>query len=107
MPQIATLVDAGRDGDDDAYAEAAVAVDSSADSIADSAPTTMSGIRAKARAAVLLWAGTEADYSDEDKRTALARSLLTDLAGMPDSTPAARSVPVRLIVGVAGRRDWR
>ena len=50
------------------------------------APATLSGIPAKARAAVLLWAGPQSDFTQDDDTTTLARSLLTDLAGMPEAS---------------------
>jgi hypothetical protein len=84
-----------------------MSVDRLAESIAGMAPTTLSGIRAKARAAVLLWAGRETDFSDDDERTALARSLLTDLAGMPDDASVVRFGPARGTVGIGAPRDWR
>ena len=101
------LVGAARDGDEGAYEDAAMSVDRLAETITALAPTTMSGIRAKARAAVLLWAGRESDFSDDDERTALSRSLLTDLAGMRDGAPVVRLDSARRTVSVVGRRDWR
>ena len=101
------LVDAARDEDEEAYDRAGIAVDRLARDIASQAPTAMSGIRANARAAVLSWAGPETDFSDDDERTALTRSLLTDLAGMPDGASVVRFDPACRAVGIHGPRDWR
>jgi hypothetical protein len=80
------LVHSARDGDEDAYDAATVEAERLVEDIAARAPTTLEGIRAKARAAVLLWAGTDADFSYGDETAALARSLLVDLAEMPESS---------------------
>jgi hypothetical protein len=69
----------------------------------------MSGIKAKARAAVLLWAGRDSEFSGEDENdtTTLARSLLTDLAGMPDGASVVRFDLAHLTASIGGHKDWR
>ena len=101
------LVAAARAEDETSYYDACSSVDRLAVSITVRAPTTLSGIRAKARAAVLLWAGPRSDFIDEDDRTALARSLLTDLAGMPDSSSVVQFDPPSGPVVIRGRMERR
>jgi hypothetical protein len=89
------LVEAAHRDDEEGY-EADLSVDRLVNEIASRVPTTTGGIRAKARAAVLLW--PEADFSPEDQAddTALARSLLADLARMRDPSPVVRFDPADL-----------
>ena len=103
------LVEAAKDEDQAGYDQAAISVDRLANRIAFLAPTTMSGIRAKARAAVLVWDGSQSDFSDEDgdDATAHARSLLRDLAGMPDGASVVRFDPARDNGSISSHRDWR
>ncbi len=60
------LIAAGTAEDEDAFDGTAIAVERLVERIAASAPTTLSGIRAKARAAVVLWAGVGSDISSGD-----------------------------------------
>jgi hypothetical protein len=101
------LVETAKTKDEVAYDQAAASADRLTKKIVSLAPTTMSGIRAKAQVAVLLWAGTEADYSCEDEITVLARSLLTDLAGMPDTSSLVSFDQARRTSVIVGRKDWR
>jgi hypothetical protein len=102
------LVDAARVEDADAYDMATIDVDRLAKHIAGEVPTTMSGIRAKARAAVLLWAGPGSDLpGDNNEMTTLVRSLVLDLAEMPDSASVVQFRGGRGPVAIGGRRDWR
>ncbi len=101
------LTEAARDENEAGYETAAIEVDRLADRIAATAPTTLSGIRAKARAAVLLWAGPGDDFPGDDETTAIARSLLTDLAAMPDDTSVATFDPSRRVAAIGSRKDWR
>jgi hypothetical protein len=67
----------------------------------------MSGIRAKARAAALVWAGPRSSFSDdEDHTTALPRSLVTDLAGIRMALRRCGFDPGLRTVSVVGRKDW-
>jgi hypothetical protein len=77
------LVDAASDDDKAGYDRAAATVDRLVFEIGAVAPETMSGLQAKAQAALVLWAGGEADIPLGDKASALARSLIRDLAWMP------------------------
>jgi hypothetical protein len=102
------LVEAAGAENEAAYDLAAMSVDRLANVIGLMAPTTMNGIRAKARAAVLVWAGPLSDFSDdEDDTTALARSLLTDLAGMPVGASVVWFDSARRTVSIGSRKDWR
>jgi hypothetical protein len=97
-----------RDEDVGAYDLATIAVDRLVRQIAGELPTTMSGIRAKARAAVLLCAGPESELPDvDDEMTTLVRSLVLDLAGMPDSASVVQFRDGRRPVAIGGRKDWR
>jgi hypothetical protein len=92
------LVDAASNDDEDTYQQAAIIVDRLVYEIGTTVPETISGFQAKAQAALVLWACGEADISSGDKETALARSLVRDLAWMPvQRSKAPRSRP-RLIV---------
>ena len=77
------LVDAASNEDEAAYHQAAAIVDQLVYEIATTIPETISGFQAKAQAALVLWAGGEADIPSGDKSTALARSLVRDLAWRP------------------------
>ena len=87
------LVDAASNDDKESYERAAATVDRLVYEIGATTPETISGFQAKAQAALLLWAGGEADIASEDKATALARSLVRDLAWLPifqSQAPCAR-----------------
>jgi hypothetical protein len=107
LDQYQRLIAAGKQEDDALFDRTAATLDRLVQRIAAEAPTTMSGIRAKARAAVALWAGVEGDLSEGDETTILARSLLTDLARMPDEASVVRFDRADRLVGIQGRKDWR
>lgn len=77
------LVDAASNDDEHTYQRAAAIVDRLAYEIGTTVPETIGGFQAKAQAALVLWARGEADIPSGDKATALARSLIRDLAWMP------------------------
>jgi hypothetical protein len=87
------LVDAASNDDEGGYKRAAATVDRLVYEIGTTPPETMAGIRAKAQAALMMWAGCEEDISSGDRASTLARSLIRDLAWMPvveAQTPAVR-----------------
>jgi hypothetical protein len=87
------LVDAAADDDDDGYRQAAATVERLVDKIGTMTPETINGLQAKAKAAFVVWAAGEDDICPGDPITALARSLIRDLAWMPvfeSGTPRAR-----------------
>jgi hypothetical protein len=92
------LVNAASIEDRDRYQAVSATVDRLVIEIEGTVPETMSGFRAKAQAALLLWAGTEDDIPSGDKCTALARSLIRDLAWMPVYQTQASRVRPRLTV---------
>jgi hypothetical protein len=73
-----------------AFEQADMAVDSLAEKIAAMTPTTASGIRAKARAADVLWTRQELNHCSREGAGFLARSLLIDLAGLRDNASVQR-----------------
>jgi len=66
----------------------------------------MSGLWAKAHAAALLWARLASDLFDGDEMTCLARSPLTDLAGMTEVPSVVWFDPARRVVAINRREDW-
>jgi hypothetical protein len=88
------LIDAASNDDKDGYRAVAATVDRLVIEIEDTVPETLGGFQAKAQAALLVWAGSEVDIPPGDKSTALARSLVRDLAWMPVfQTQAPRARP--------------
>jgi hypothetical protein len=99
------LVDAAADDDNDTYRQAAATVERLVDKIGTMTPETINGLQAKAKAAFVVWAAGEDDICPGDPTTALARSLIRDLAWMPvfeSGLPRARP---RLTVIQGGLKD--
>ena len=85
---------------------AGISTDRFAGIIASLAPTTMSGIRAKARAAVLLWP----DRDQISPRTTLPLSRAACLRTWPECRmmlPWCRFDPARRTANIHGRGGWR
>jgi len=99
------LVEVAKAEDAAAYEQAAFVLDHLVATIASLTSTTMAGIRAKAQASILLWAGTVAEVPGDDGTAVLARSLLNDLVGMPDASPVVRFDQARRTFAIAGRKD--
>jgi hypothetical protein len=98
------LVDAAANDETDTYRRVAAAVDRLVYEIGTTTPLTISGFQAKAQAALVLWAGGEADIPSGDKATALARSLIRDLAWMPEFQSRPSRAPPRFTVIEGGRK---
>ena len=100
------LIDAAADDDDSGYRHAAAIVERLVDKIGTMTPESISGLQAKAKAAFVVWAAGEDDICPGDRTTALARSLIRDLAWMPvfeSRIPCARP---QLTVIEGGLQDF-
>jgi hypothetical protein len=88
------LIEAAEDDDRNQYNRVSVAVDRLVYRLVVTKPTTSDGLRAKAQAALVLLVGGEPAISTLDTPSALARSLLHDLAWLPESrSKVARQRP--------------
>ena len=92
------LVVAAINNDKPTYQKVSANLDRLALEVETTRPKTMRGIRAKAQVALVLWGGVEDDLSSEDKKTALARSLIRDLAFKPARSKAQPSRPVLTVI---------
>jgi hypothetical protein len=101
------LGDAARDENETAYERAAGEADRLINQLSEMAPTTSAGFRAKARAAALLRASAGSDISGDDDTSALARSLIADLAGIADGSSVVYFDRERRAVSIGGRKGWR
>jgi hypothetical protein len=98
-------IDAAADDDKAAYRRAAATVERLVDKIGTMTPGTMNGLQAKARAAFVIWAAGETDILPGDTTTALARSLVRDLAWMPVFELGIGNARPRFTVIEGGLRD--
>ena len=101
------LGDAAPDENETTYNRAAGEADRLINQLLEMSPTTLAGFRAKARAAALLWAGAGSNISGDDDTSALARSLIANLAGIADGSSVVYFDRERRAASIGGRKDWR
>ena len=81
------LVECANSGNRAVYNQLAAKVDRIAANIARSQPQTLAGIRAKARAAFLLWFGLDGNTNPVSEECVLAATLMQNLAGVDLESP--------------------